>query len=83
MRPMIALALALLPACVQAQSDDACGAAGFQGLIGQTGQIARLLELAQPARVIGPGDMVTMDYRPDRINFEIDDHDRIAVVRCG
>ena len=82
MRRMI-LALALLPACVQAETEDACGAAGFQGLIGQTGEIARLLELDRPARVIEPGMAVTMDFRPDRINFEIDDQDRIAVVRCG
>lgn len=83
MRLMIVTALSLLPACVMAQPEDACGAAGFQGLIGQTGEIARLLDLEQATRVIGPGDMVTMDYRPDRINFEIDDQDRIAVVRCG
>ena len=82
MRRMV-LALAFLPACVQAETEDACGAAGFQGLIGQTGEIARLLELDHPVRVIAPGMAVTMDYRPDRINFELDEQDRIVVVRCG
>jgi hypothetical protein len=82
MRLLIAT-LALLPACVSAQPDDTCGAAGFQGLVGQTVEIARLLELDQPARVIEPGMAVTMDFSPDRINFEIDEQDRIAVVRCG
>jgi len=75
--------MVLLPACVQAQPEDACGASGFQGLIGQTGEIARLIELDRPMRVIEPGMAVTMDYRPDRINFELDEEGRIAVVRCG
>ena len=80
---LLITALALLPACVAAQPDDACGAAGFQGLVGQTGEIARLLELDRPARVIEPGMAVTMDHRPDRITIEIDEQDRIAAVRCG
>jgi hypothetical protein len=84
MRATVTLALlALLPACVQAQPEDACGASGFQGLIGQTGEIARLIALDQPMRVIEPGMAVTMDYRPDRINFELDQEGRIATVRCG
>jgi len=84
MRTTMTLALmVLLPACVQAQPEDACGASGFQGLIGQTGEIARLIELDRPMRVIEPGMAVTMDYRPDRINFELDEEGRIAVVRCG
>jgi hypothetical protein len=75
--------LTLLPACVQAQPEEDCGASAFQGLIGQTGEIARLIDLDQPMRVIEPGMAMTMDYRPDRINFELDEDDRIATVRCG
>ena len=66
-----------------ANGDDPCGAPGFQGLVGQSGEIARLLELEQPVRVIPPNSAVTMDYRPDRINFELDEDGSIAVVRCG
>ena len=83
MNPAAFILLVVLPACVQAQPEDACGASGFQGLIGQTGEIARLLDLEQSMRVIEPGMAVTMDYSPDRINFEIDEQDRIAAVRCG
>lgn len=75
------LCAAALPAT--AQEEDACGASGFQGLVGQSGEIARMLELDQPVRVIPPNTPVTMDYRPERINFELDGNDRIAVVRCG
>jgi hypothetical protein len=77
----IVLSLAAIPAC--AQETDDCGAPGFQGLVGQSGEIARMLELEQPVRVIEHDGMVTMDFRPDRINFELDEDGRITVVRCG
>ncbi|MDG3041390.1 I78 family peptidase inhibitor [Roseicyclus marinus] len=83
MRLLICLILAILPVAAQAGSEDTCGASGFQGLVGQTAEIARLLDLDMPLRVIEPGMAVTMDFRPDRINFEIDDEGRIMVVRCG
>ena len=34
-------------------------------------------------RVIKPGMMVTMDYREDRVNIEVDADNRVTVVRCG
>lgn len=66
-----------------ANGEDLCGASGLQGLVGQSGEIARMLELEQPVRVIPPNSAVTMDYRPDRINFELVEDGNIAVVRCG
>jgi hypothetical protein len=75
--------IGLLASPAWANGDDTCGAAGFRGLVGQSGQIARMLELDQPVRVIPPGTAVTMDFRPERINFELDEDGRIAVVRCG
>ena len=81
-RSILVLAV-LIAAPAAAQEADTCGAAGFQGLVGQTGEIARMLVLEGPVRVIPPNSAVTMDFRPDRINFELDDEDRIAVVRCG
>ena len=93
---LLALAIILLPAALLAQdaSDetptdpdmelgDSCGVAGFAGLIGQTGEIARLIELDQPMRVIDPDSAVTMDFRPDRINFILDEDDVILRVECG
>lgn len=84
---MIRTGLAMLACCAAipagAQDTDTCGGAGFQGLVGQAGEIARMLELDQPVRIILPDSMVTMDFRPDRINFELDAAGRIAVVRCG
>jgi len=73
--------LVAIPAC--AQETDSCGASGFQGLVGQSDEIAHMLVLEQPVRVIPHDGMVTMDVRPDRINFELDAEERITVVRCG
>lgn len=36
-----------------------------------------------PVRVIRPGDMVTMDFNPERVNFEVGADGRIARVYCG
>jgi hypothetical protein len=85
----LALALIAAPAIAMAQTTDdadltdACGASGLAGLVGQRGEIAEMLELEQPARVITPGSAVTMDYRLDRINFDIDEEGTITRVYCG
>ncbi|GGA81685.1 hypothetical protein GCM10011521_20020 [Arenimonas soli] len=34
-------------------------------------------------RVIKPGMMVTMDYREDRVNLDVDDDGKVLTVRCG
>ena len=34
-------------------------------------------------RVIKPGMAVTMDYREDRVNIDVDADNRIVKVRCG
>lgn len=34
-------------------------------------------------RIIRPGDMVTKDYRTDRLNVELDDNDVVTRVYCG
>jgi hypothetical protein len=34
-------------------------------------------------RVIRPGMAVTMDFREDRVNVEVDADNRVIAVRCG
>ena len=60
-----------------------CGAAGLQGLVGSP--VAQL-----PAdgpwgvlRVIGPGQLVTMDYSESRLNVMVDEGDIILTIACG
>lgn len=63
--------------------EDTCMAAPYARLIGldQT-TLERELILRQ-VRVIRPGDFVTQDFRPMRLNFEIDNDGRIARIFCG
>lgn len=62
---------------------DTCGAPGLLGLIGQSGEIARLLDLEQPVRVLTPTTAMTMDRRIERINFFLDEDDLIERIECG
>ena len=47
--------------------------------------VARVLAAtgATGVRVIKPGMMVTMDFRDDRLNLDVDEHGVIVSVRCG
>ena len=84
----VALALALA-GCVAEEpapvlpSDDACGAPGLQGLVGQPRSVLATMTFAGPVRVIEPGMAVTMDYSPNRLNIELDAGGRITRVTCG
>jgi len=62
---------------------DTCNASAFQDLIGQPRAAVEALEINGPVRIIGRGERVTMDYRPERINFDLDENDRVIRVRCG
>jgi hypothetical protein len=60
-----------------------CGADDMGYLIGQHVSGVDLNSLAEKVRVISPGDMVTMDYRPDRLNIDLDASGTIVALRCG
>lgn len=61
---------------------DACGAASLQTAIGAPLRAVALPE-DRPVRVIRPGDLVTQDFAPGRLNVELDARGRIAGLRCG
>lgn len=61
---------------------DECGAAGYQGLIGQPRSALTAMNFPLGTRVIGPEDMVTADFRPDRLNIEYGANGRITKVSC-
>lgn len=61
---------------------DECGAAGYQGLIGQPRTALSAMNFPLGTRVIGPDDMVTADFRPDRLNIEYGVNGRITKVSC-
>lgn len=83
-----ALALLALAACqpappVTPTGDARCGAEALQTRIGQSARVLETMRFAGPVRIIRPGMAVTMDYRPDRLNIEIDAANTIARVWCS
>lgn len=65
-----------------------CDAARIAPLVGEirseeTGRRALELSHARSLRWIAPGMAVTMDYRSDRLNLDIDDRGRITGGHCG
>ena len=64
-------------------AEDACGASGFASLIGQDASVLLTTTFATPTRIIHPGEAVALDFRPERLNFDIDAGERVARVFCG
>ena len=86
MRATLILPALLLAACqapvAESPSEDACGASELQHLVGEPVEAAESASAPGDVRIIRPGEPVTMDYRTDRLNFELDARDRITRVYC-
>jgi hypothetical protein len=63
--------------------EDACGASGLQDLVGQDVSVVAAMTFLAPMRIIRPGEAVTMDFNPARLNVELDAADVIVRVYCG
>ena len=74
-----------------AANDDqsaTCDLAAVQYAVGESFDEAKVSQLqsessARQVRVLRPGDMATMDHRPDRLNIHLDEQDMIEELRCG
>lgn len=68
-------------------AEDACGAGKVARFLGKalTPSIEAEIAADTPGsqRVIRPGDAVTMDFRADRLNIDLDAAGKIAKLRCG
>jgi len=65
-----------------------CNAAAAQGLVGRQGspalaQQAQRLAGAGTVRFLRPGQIVTMEYRADRLNIHVDANNRVERIICG
>ena len=65
-----------------------CNADRVQALVGREAkprvvQRAKKRSGARTVRVIRPGQPVTMDFRSDRLNLEVDRDNTIRSARCG
>jgi hypothetical protein len=71
------------PAPLPPLAQDTCGAADYGRLIGQPATALERVLLLGKVRVIRPGQPVTLDFWPDRVNFMIDAKEHIAAINCG
>jgi hypothetical protein len=67
---------------------DGCSAAPVQNLVGELytpelGEQARVAAGARVERALRPGQIVTMEFRADRLSFTLDEKGRISSVSCG
>jgi hypothetical protein len=67
---------------------DACNAERVQNLVGELytpelGEQARVTAGARVERALRPGQIVTMEFRADRLSFTLDEKGRISRVGCG
>lgn len=65
-----------------------CNAEGARWAIGQAVNddvVNRVLRDtgSRDARVLRPGQPATMDFRPDRVNVDVNDRGAITGLRCG
>ena len=83
------LALIALTACTEVApnppttGEQTCGADPDSALIGQSADVLAAMIFPAPMRIIKPGMAITMDYNPDRLNIDIDKHNKISRVWCG
>jgi len=76
------------PATPAPETGGACNAGALTDLVGQTrsealGADAMKRSGARSLRWISPGMAVTMDYREDRLNIELDAANKVVSSRCG
>ena len=68
---------------IEDSSQVRCADMEFQRLIGQLITEVHTDSLPRPVRIYSTSDMVTQDYRPERLNIVHTDEGRISRVFCG
>lgn len=91
----IAVLLGSVVACTTMPPPDAdtgatgpCNADNASWAVGQAAtpevvERARAGSNSRDVRVIEPGQAVTMDHRPDRLNIDVNERGAITGLRCG
>lgn len=63
-------------------AEDTCGASRFQHLIGTPATAIDRASLPPRARVIMPGQMITMDYSAQRLNLRVAPDGKVTEIAC-
>ncbi|MDD0974918.1 I78 family peptidase inhibitor [Pseudomonas fontis] len=76
------------PEAAASSSDGRCDAAGAAFAVGKPAspavlEQARKASGAQIARVLKPHDVMTLEYRSERLNLNADDKGVVTRVNCG
>jgi hypothetical protein len=82
----IGLTLVGLAACLPSDEGiemNSCGAEALQALVGQSETALEGVDLPEFVRVIRPGDAVTLDFNPARLNVDLDGDGSITKLYCG
>jgi Peptidase inhibitor I78 family len=64
-------------------TEDTCGAAELQNLVGQPVSALNAAELPEGRRILFPGMAATQDFVPGRLNVEVGPEDQVTRVYCG
>ena len=90
MKSLIAVSALSLLACATTPTEQsaACDAGAGSALVGRAataalGAEAFRLTGARRLRWIRPGDVVTMDYSPQRLNVHLDAEGKVERLACG
>lgn len=63
--------------------EDTCNKAQYSSLVGKPATDPGVPPASATVRIIKPGDQVTMDFSPTRLNIDLDDAGVITALRCG
>lgn len=71
-----------------ANNDGRCEASGADFTIGKQAtpellEQARKASGSQMGRILKPTDVITLEYRSERLNLNVDDHGVVSRVNCG
>ena len=63
--------------------NDSCNSMAYRSYVGQGSEALYDLVFVDPVRILPPGAMMTQDYNPTRLNFDLDGSGTITRVWCG
>ena len=66
-----------------APAADTCQAHQYAYLIDQDASVLERILLLGKLRIIRPNQVVTMEFRPERINFKVDAEGQIRSIFCS